>query len=85
MAATLTRNILRTRRPKVVLELCSDAVRDNPTQSNMNNRRNWGKFLQPRQRRHDAMLVLSMLVFNFEPGWNRVFNPFNHRENVWRA
>ena len=57
----------------------------NRIEINLNKQRNWWKFLQPRRRRHDPMLVLSMSVFNFEPGWNRVFNPFNHRENVWRA
>jgi hypothetical protein len=55
----------------------------NLTQSNMNKRPNWWKFLQPRRRRHDAMLVLNMSVFNFEPGWNRIFNPVPARENVW--
>jgi hypothetical protein len=49
----------------------------------MNKRPNWWKFLQSRRRRHDAMLVLNMSVFNFEPGWNRVFNPVPARENVW--
>ena len=99
----------------------------NLTQSNMNKRPNWRKFLHPRRRRHDprearpegsqfpgtgwivqlvhsfgsrhisrfdrtgcrrrrvgdAMLVLNMSVFNFEPGWNRIFNPVPARENVW--
>jgi hypothetical protein len=29
------------------------------------------------------MLVLNMSAFNFESGWNRVFNPIPARENVW--
>gem|GEM_PF-2303681 len=54
-------------------------------QSNINKRRRWRSFLLPRRRRHDPMLVLSMSLFNFEPGWNRIFNPLNERENVWRG
>jgi hypothetical protein len=33
----------------------------------------WRKFLQRCSRPHDPMLVLNILVFNFEPAWNRVF------------
>lgn len=55
----------------------------NLTQSNTNKRSNWRKFLRPRRRRHDPMLVLNMSAFNFESGWNRVFNPGPVRENVW--
>lgn len=55
----------------------------NLTQSKTNKRPIWRKFFQAR-RRHDPMLVLNMSVFNFEPGWNRIFNPFPDRENVWR-
>ena len=43
----------------------------------------WRKFLQPRRRPHDPMLVFSMSLFNFEPAWNRVFSPLKQRENVW--
>jgi len=36
----------------------------------------WRGILQRRQRRsHDAMLVLNMSIFNFDDGWNRIFNP----------
>jgi hypothetical protein len=43
----------------------------------------WHKLLQPRRRPHDPMLVFNMSLFNFEPGWNRVFSPLRQRENVW--
>jgi hypothetical protein len=56
----------------------------NLTENNANKRRNWRKFLQPRRRRHDRMLVLNMSVFNFEPGWNRVFSRSNQRDSVWQ-
>jgi hypothetical protein len=29
-------------------------------------------------------LVLNMSTFNFDRGWNRIFNPLPQRENVWR-
>jgi hypothetical protein len=35
------------------------------------------------RRQHDPMLVLSMSIFNSDRGWNRIFNPFPQRENVW--
>lgn len=38
-------------------------------------------YFQRRPRRHDPMLVLSMAIFNFESGWNRIFNPVRAREN----
>jgi hypothetical protein len=50
---------------------------------NTNKRPVWWKFLQPRRRRHDRMLVLNMSLFNFEPGWNRIFKALPERENVW--
>jgi hypothetical protein len=50
---------------------------------NTNKRSVCGKFLQPRRRRHDRMLVLNMSLFNFEPGWNRIFKSLPDRENVW--
>jgi hypothetical protein len=55
----------------------------NPTERKTSNRRNWLKFLQPRSRAHDPMLVFNMLLFNFEPASTRVFNPLKQRENVW--
>jgi hypothetical protein len=39
------------------------------------------KSFQRQRRRHDAWLLLNMSAFNFERGWNRVFNPV--RQNVW--
>jgi hypothetical protein len=41
------------------------------------------KWFQRRRRWHDPMLVLNMSIFNFDGGWNRVFNPIPQRENVW--
>lgn len=38
--------------------------------------------LSRRPRRHDPMLVLNMLVFNFDTGWNRLLNPVKTYENV---
>jgi hypothetical protein len=55
----------------------------NPTKRKISNRRNWLKFLQPRRRRHDPMLVFNMSLFNFEPASIRVFNPPKARENAW--
>jgi hypothetical protein len=43
----------------------------------------WRHFLQARHRSHDPMLVFNMLLFNFEPAWDRVFTPLKERENVW--
>jgi hypothetical protein len=51
----------------------------NPTQRKISNRRNWLKFLQPRRRAHDPMLVFNMSLFNFEPA----STPLKARENVW--
>jgi hypothetical protein len=53
------------------------------SQCNTNKRPNWRKLFRLRRRRHDPMLVLNMSTFNFEPGWNRVFNPVPARENIW--
>ena len=53
------------------------------SQTNPNKRSNWRKLLRSRRRRHDPMLVVNMSIFNFEPGWNRIFNPVPVRENVW--
>ncbi len=41
------------------------------------------KLLQAGRRPHDPMLVLNMSIFNFQPAWNRIFNPLKQRENVW--
>jgi hypothetical protein len=41
------------------------------------------KWFQRPRRWHDPMLVLNMSIFNFDGGWNRVFNPIPQRENVW--
>ena len=43
------------------------------------------KWFQRRRRWHDPMLVLNMSIFNFDGGWNRVFNPIPQRENIWEA
>jgi len=51
--------------------------------SNTKERWNWRKLLRPRRRQHDPMPLLNMSAFNFEPGWNRIFNPVTARENVW--
>ena len=48
----------------------------NPWQS----RRRWFRRRRPT---HDPMLVLNMSIFNFDGGWNRIFNPLPQRENVW--
>ena len=37
------------------------------------------------RRSGDPMLVLNMSIFNFDSGWNRVFNPIPQRENIWGA
>jgi len=55
----------------------------NLTHGNASKRPQWWTFLLRRRRRHDPMLVLNMSVFNFEPGWNRVFTAVPDRENVW--
>ena len=47
------------------------------------NKRRYCRLSLRGQRRHDRMLLLSMSAFNFESGWNRVFNPVPARENVW--
>jgi hypothetical protein len=39
------------------------------------------KSSQRQRRRHDPWLLLNMSEFNFERGWNRVFNPI--RQNAW--
>ena len=53
------------------------------TQRKISNGRKRQKFLQPRRRPHDPMLVFNMSLFNSEPAWNRVFSPLKQRENVW--
>jgi len=34
-----------------------------------------------RRRVHDPMLVLNMSIFNFDNGWDRIFNPLKAHEN----
>jgi hypothetical protein len=34
---------------------------------------------------HDPLLVLNMSTFDFDSGWNRIFNPIPQRENIWGA
>jgi hypothetical protein len=33
-----------------------------------------------RRRVHDPMLALNMSIFNYSPGWERVFNPLKTHE-----
>jgi hypothetical protein len=35
------------------------------------------------RRSGDPMLVLSLSTFNWESGWNRIFNRIPNRETVW--
>ncbi len=37
-----------------------------------------------RRRMHDPMLVLNMSIFNFDNGWDRIFNPLKAHENGTR-
>jgi len=39
-----------------------------------NFRRTLRKIFRRRMRRHDAMLVLNMSIFNFTDGWRRTFS-----------
>jgi hypothetical protein len=55
----------------------------NQKQSNVTLTRKLQSYFQLRGRRHDPWLVLSLLNFNSGSGWNRIFNPFPSRENVW--
>jgi hypothetical protein len=41
-----------------------------------------GKWFQRHRRWHDPLLVLNMSTFNFDSGWNRIFNPILQRENI---
>ena len=41
------------------------------------------RWFRPRRRRHDAMLVLSLSIFNSGKSWDRIFSPIPQRENVW--
>ena len=52
----------------------------NSSHRNVARSRRW--FRRPR-RRHDAMLVLNMSIFNCGRGWNHFITPFPERENVW--
>jgi hypothetical protein len=40
------------------------------------------RYFRRRRRRHDPMLVLNMSIFNFESGWDRIFNPFRQHTNT---
>ena len=40
-----------------------------------------GFFFRNRRPQHDPLLALNMLVFNFEGGWSRTFNPIKHQLN----
>jgi len=57
-------------------------TRTNLKQASVANPQKW---FQRRRRWHDPMLVLNMSIFNFDGGWNRIFNPLPQRENVWGA
>jgi hypothetical protein len=57
-------------------------TRTNLKQASVANPQKW---FQRRRRSHDPMLVLNMSIFNFDGGWNRIFNPLPQRENVWGA
>ena len=47
---------------------------------NQQKKRTW---FRAHRRRHDRMLVLSMLNFNSGTSWNQIFNPVPERENIW--
>jgi hypothetical protein len=38
------------------------------------------EMISVRRRVHDPMLVLNMSIFNYSPGWERVFNPLKTHE-----
>ena len=38
-------------------------------------------YFQKRRRQHDPLLALNMSIFNFDGGWNRIFNLTKAREN----
>jgi hypothetical protein len=52
----------------------------NPNQVKVTRSRRW---FQQRRRPHDPMLVLNMATFNWESGWNRIFNRIPNHETVW--
>jgi hypothetical protein len=43
-----------------------------------NFRRALGKIFQPSPRRHDAMLVFNMSIFNFTDGWRRTLSKYEY-------
>jgi len=43
--------------------------------------RKWQRIFRRRRERHDPMLVMNMSIFNFDGGWNRVFNPLKAHDN----
>jgi hypothetical protein len=36
------------------------------------------RIFRPRVRKHDPMLLLNMLAFNFTDGWNRTFSSYEY-------
>jgi hypothetical protein len=42
----------------------------------------WRRTFARRRRFHDPLLVLNMSVFNFDDGWNRIFNKPKVHENA---
>ena len=44
----------------------------------------WRETFRHRRRVHDPMLVLNMSIFNFDNGWDRIFNPLKAHENGTR-
>jgi hypothetical protein len=52
-------------------------TRTNLKQASVANPQKW---FQRRRRWHDPMLVWNMSIFNFDGGWNRIFNPLPQRE-----
>ena len=49
-----------------------------PKQGENNFRSRVRMFFQGRGRRHDPMLVLNMLIFNFTDGWTRTFSKYEY-------
>jgi hypothetical protein len=56
-------------------------VRDS-NQNQTRVRQNARPWFRSRRRTHDPMLVLNMSIFNFEPGWQRIFNPLRQQTNA---
>ena len=43
--------------------------------------RKWHRIFRRRRERHDPLLVMNMSIFDFDGGWNRIFNPFKAHDN----